>query len=118
MADILKSGMTWLNQQRQAHMSSLVVYRREGIAPVALGATHSRTDIEIADDYGATISAFVEDFLVPSDVPTFEPEAGDVIVADGRKYEVMNLGGEGCWRWSDPHRQARRIHTKDIGANA
>ena len=44
-----------------------------------------------------------------------EPQAGDVIVANNRKYEVMDLGGESCWRWSDPYRMTLRIHTKDIG---
>ena len=36
----------------------------------------------------------------------------------GRRYEVMNLAGEGCWRWSDPYRTTLRIHTTDIGADA
>jgi hypothetical protein len=40
-----------------------------------------------------------------------------VIAANGRKYEVVNLGGEGCWRWNDPYRQTYRIHTKEIGAD-
>ena len=36
--------------------------------------------------------------------------------ADGMVFEVMSLGGQGHWRWSDPHRQTLRIHTKETGA--
>jgi len=60
----------------------------------------------------------VVDFLVSAEVfaPTFgEPEPGDQIVADGVVYEVMDLAGQGHWRWSDPYRTTMRIHTKEIG---
>jgi hypothetical protein len=94
-----------------------VLYRRAGQADADVRATFGKTDYEVADGYGATIQSHVIDFLILADELGLEPEPGDVIVADGRKYEVMNLGGEGCWRWSDPYRQTYRIHTKDIGAD-
>ena len=61
-----------------------------------------------------TIVAKVWDFIIQADEMEFDPEPGDLILADGRLYEVMNLGGE-AWRWSDPFRTAYRIHTKDTG---
>ncbi len=69
----------------------------------------------MADESGMTIGSYVWDFLVLADELAFEPKPGDVIVADGRLYEVLDLAGERCWRWSDPYRQTYRIHTKDIG---
>jgi hypothetical protein len=102
---------------RTAHCSSPVEYRRPPDA-VTVSATYGKTDFEVADESGLTIGSHVWDFLILADALGFEPEPGDVIAADGRRYEVMNLGGEGCWRWSDPYRQTYRIHTKDIGADA
>ena len=116
MGDLLRQGSQWLEQQRTAHCSSPVEYRRPpGSATV--NATYGKTDFEVADESGLTIGSHVWDFLILADELGFDPQSGDVIAANGRQYEVMNLGGEGCWRWSDPYRQTYRIHTKDIGAD-
>jgi len=116
MADLLRQGSQWLTAMRTAHCSSPVQYRRPPEA-YTVNATYGRTGFEVADESGLSINAHVWDFLILADALGFDPEPGDVIVANGRRYEVMNLGGEGCWRWSDPYRQTYRIHTKDIGAN-
>ena len=116
MADMLQDGVTWLGTQRVAHMSSPVEYRRD-VDSLTVNATFGKTDVEIADESGLTVQAQVWDFLIGADELGPQPEAGDVIAANGRKYEVMNLGGEGCWRWSDPYRRTYRIHTKDIGSD-
>jgi hypothetical protein len=118
MRDLLREGMEWLEMQRTKYMSGPAVYKTDrgaGIETFDVQATFGKTDYEIADGYGATIKTRVIDFLISAEDLTFEPEAGDVILADNRKYEVMNLGGESCWRWSDPYRITLRIHTKDIG---
>jgi hypothetical protein len=101
---------------RTAHCSSRVEYRRTPDA-VTVNATFGKTNVELADESGLAVWSHVWDFLIMADDIGWEPEAGDVIVVNGRKYEVMNLSGEGCWRWSDPYRTTYRIHTKDIGAD-
>ena len=116
MGDLLQQGSQWLEQQRTAHCSSPVEYRRPPDART-VHATYGRTRFEVADESGLTVDAQAWDFLILADELGLVPEAGDVIAANGRRYEVMNLGGEGCWRWSDPYRQTYRIHTKDIGAD-
>lgn len=117
MGDLLRDGLTWLEQQRTAHMTSPVTYSssRAGQADVIVQATFGKTNYEVADDYGATIQTHVIDFLILAEQLGFEPQAGDDIIADGQYYEVMNLSGEGCWRWSDPYRATYRIHTKEVG---
>jgi len=97
-----------------AHCSSPVVYR-QGATELEIAATYGRTDYEVQDDYGLTVGATSMDFLIPAEVLELVPKPGDVIVADGRRYEVMDLGSENCWRWSDPYRTTLRIHTKDTG---
>ena len=116
MGDLLRQGSQWLEQMRTAHCSSPVEYRRPPDA-YTVTATYGKTGFEVADESGLTINAHVWDFLILADELGFDPEPGDVIAANGRRYEVVNLGGEGCWRWSDPYRQTYRIHTKDIGAD-
>ena len=119
MGDLLRKGSQWLEQMRTSHCSSPVEYRRPPDA-YSVNATYGKTDFAVADESGLTITAHVWDFLILAEdfsQEGFEPEAADVIAADGRRYEIMNLAGDGCWRWSDPYRQTYRIHTKDIGAD-
>jgi len=124
-SNLLKRGSDWLEQKRTAHMSSPVGYRRPpATTSVTVNATFGRTDVKIADEppgAGTTIESHVWDFLILAEefsnaFSGEEPEAGDVILANGRQYEVMALGDDiRGWRWSDPFRQTYRIHTKDIG---
>ena len=124
MGDLLRQGGQWLEQQRTAHCSSQVTYRREA-TELVVNATFGRTEYEVEDEGsggGLRVGAQVTDFLILADdlSPVFdEPEAGDQIVADGRVYEVLAFGPDlRGWRWSDPYRTTMRIHTKDIGADA
>ncbi len=113
--DLLRKGAAWLEQMRTAHCTSPVVYQRSP-ASYELQATFGRTTYEVADEAGLTVQAQAWDFLIlAADLP-MEPKPGDLITAQGREYQVLNLGGDGCWRWSDPYRTTYRIHTKDIGA--
>ena len=123
MGDLLRQGIQWLGDMLKQHASSPVTYRRpstdSGQATEAvIDATFGRTACEVEDEHGLRVGAEVIDFLVSAEVfaPMFgEPEAGDQIVADGVVYEVMDLAGQGHWRWSDPYRTTMRIHTKEIG---
>ena len=46
---------------------------------------------------------------------TGEPTPGDLIIeADDRTFEVQDIAGEPCWRWSDPYHKTLRIHTKAV----
>ena len=115
--DLLRQGSQWLEQKRAAYCASPIEYRRPPESTV-VSATYGKTDVELADESGLTIRSYVWDFLVlASDLQPrgWVPEPGDIIAADGQLFEVMNLAGEGCWRWSDPYRMTYRIHTREIG---
>jgi len=124
MGDLLRQGSQWLGAQLKEHASSPVTYRRDE-TELVVNATFGRTEYEVEDEHGLRVAAHVTDFLIlGADLaPTFgEPEAGDQIVAPsagsgqaGVVYEVMNLAGQGHWRWSCPHRFTMRIHTKQTG---
>lgn len=64
------------------------------------------------------------DWLIPADELVLDdaeatPQPGDQLIetlASGatRLHEVMPAGEEPCWRWSDPGRSVRRVHTKEV----
>ena len=118
MTDLLRQGSEWLEQMRTEHCSSPVYYEHDGQI-TSVNATCGRTDYEIATESGLKIGSHVWDFLILAEALDFEPEPGDVIEADNRRYEVMALGDDvRGWRWSDPYRKTYRIHTKEVGAVA
>ena len=116
MSDLLRQGAEWLEQMRATHCSSPVTYKRDALE-LEVDATFGRTDYEVTTEGGLNVGAHAWDFLMLADELGLEPEPGDIIEADGRRYEVMSLGDDTKgWRWSDPYRTTFRIHTKEIGA--
>lgn len=121
---MLEQGSAWLDQQRTAHMTRRVEYRRGGQS-APLNATIGRTLFEQVDRMGIVQCVESRDFLVLrtdlvlGGVETL-PKAGDrVIDPDGTSvavYEVMAPGAEPPWRYSDPYRRTLRIHTKHVGS--
>ena len=125
MGDLLQQGSQWLAQQRGAHCASQVTYRR-GETELALNATFGRPDREVEDELGVRVGVTMTDFLVASSdfTPTFgEPQPGDQVIApsagsgqgDSTVYEVLDLAGQGHWRWSGVPGTTMRIHTKQVG---
>ena len=95
-------------------MVSAIEYRR-GLEVLNITATVGKTDYEVEDENGIKVGAEVRDFLITAADLPFTPESGDVVVFEGRTFEVMNLTGQGCWRYSDPFHQTLRVHTRQTG---
>ena len=122
MADLLETGSNWLQSQRKQHASREVTYRR-GTDTVLVQATIGRTVFEQDDGSGIIIRTEVRDYLIDdadlvlAGEPTL-PLSGDQIEEiDSTQtftYEVMPIGAEPHWRYSDPYRRTLRIHTKHI----
>ena len=111
---MLNQGLDWLEQRLMGFCSSPVEYRRDSQSQT-VDAVYGKTDIEVDDQTGMTVSSFVWDFLIDAQTLGFEPDVGDLIVINSRLFEVMNLSGQGSWRWTGPNRKTYRIHTKDSG---
>ena len=86
-------------------------------------ATVGRTIFEQDDGAGSIIRTEVRDYLIDTadlvlNSQQILPEKGDQIEEqDGDNlfvYEVMPIGKEPHWRYSDPYRKTLRIHTKHI----
>lgn len=122
MADLLNQGSAWLEGQRKKHATRDVTYRR-GMESVVVKATIGRTVFEQDDGAGVIVRTQVRDYLIDTADLVLAgqqtlPEKGDRIEEPdaGQKFvhEVLPLGGEQHWRYSDPYRRTLRIHTKLI----
>ena len=117
MGDILADASTWLADKLASHAAGEVEYRR-GNDAYTVSAAKGQTEYETTDDYGLVLAAETRDFLIAADAfpeGLVEPQAGDRIVAGGVVYEVLDLAGQGAWRWTDAHRTMLRIHTREVG---
>ncbi len=126
MADLLDKGFAWLEGQRKKHATRDVSYRR-GADTVVVKATIGRTVFEQDDGAGVIVRTQVRDYLIDAADLVLAgsralPAKGDRIeeIDAGQKhtYEVLPLGGEQHWRYSDPYRRTLRIHTKLIATEA
>ena len=122
MADLLSNGMAWLESQRREHLSTSIVYERDGDS-LPLPATIGRTEFEVEDTTGVLEKVVTRDFLVAAaDLvlggSTTLPERGDLVREtvgnEEHVHEVVGPGAEPAWRYSDPHRNTLRIHTKHV----
>ena len=119
---MLRAGQAWLAGQLNTHASRVVVYRR-GELGVELTAVIGRSPYQQDDGEGVITRAQVRDFLIDTHALLLSiigslPKAGDRIVEidDDQTFifEVMPLGAEPHFRFSDPYRLKLRIHTKQI----
>jgi hypothetical protein len=123
MGDLLDSGLGWLVEKLQSHVSRPVVYRR-GIHEITVQATIGRTLLKLDDGYGGVRMEWTDrDFLIAAEDLILAgqktlPWRGDQIreTQDGKTlvYEVLAPGSEPEWRWSDPYHKLLRIHAKQI----
>jgi hypothetical protein len=116
MTNLLNHGLDWLEQNLLGFCSSPVDYRRES-ETIAIDAVFGKTDYQVSSESGVEVGAFIWDFLMDADALGMTPEVGDIVVVDGKQFEVMNLSGQGCWRWTGPNQKTVRVHTKEIGSD-
>jgi len=123
VADLLQQGSAFLEDQRHKHMTRPVTYLRGGDS-AELQATVGRTVFEQADQFGVVHRTETRDYLVRAQDLVLggeetTPKAGDRVRepsgAAALLYEVMSIGNEPPFRFSDPERRTLRIHTKFIG---
>lgn len=122
MSDLLQRGQAWLSEQLSQYASRPIVYQRDDVS-AELHAMVGKSEYEQDDGEGVITRAQVRDFLVNtkdllhSTIGTW-PRRGDrILETDGDTtfvYELMSIGNEPPWRYSDPFRFKLRLHTKLI----
>ena len=113
MANMLKTGLSWLEQTLKASCSDLVEYQ-QGETKKCVDAIAGKTDVGVGEDSGIRVQSYIWDFLIDVTALGLTPERGDIITSDGVRYEVTNLGDERCWRYTSPTRETYRIHTQEV----
>jgi hypothetical protein len=122
MADLLKSGLSWLSSQLQDHAATTLTYKR-GANEIVIVGTFARVDREVAQDTDYRIQNELRDLIVSAsqlkiDNQAIEPTPGDRVleVVDGetRTYEVLPLDGTPCWQWLGNREVDYRIHLKKV----
>ena len=125
MSDIIVDAVLWLNEQRELFMVVEAVYRRGGQS-VTLPVSLLKTDFRRVDFEANSILQRERDVVVNASRivlggSVVRPEVGDTldIPTPGgsvvERYRVEAPAGEQCYRNSDNHGVALRIHTKKIG---
>ena len=124
MTSLLSEGVEWLNTQRVDHLSEVVVYSRSGLPPFELAATRGSSTQQVIDESGQSVEAESVDFLVSSTSLAVSggfiyPMIGDRIQTTDSGglitiFAVLDLAGQGCYRWADSRGLIYRIHTKMI----
>lgn len=122
MANMLREGSSFLAQAQKAHASSPVTFKRDEDT-VDVQAVIGRTEFQFQDSDGNTVTFQSRDYLIlTADLVLggneVTPRAGDKILEVAGTttftYEVQSPDGGDVWKYSDPFRQVRRIHTKLI----
>jgi hypothetical protein len=116
--NVLARAARWLHKKRDEFLVIQVAYRRGGVGQVrALRATIGQTGADqLVEGYFVT-SEGIKDYLfntsdfIVGDV--FQPpQLLDTITEpDGQAWQVVEIGGEPCWRFSDEYENAIRVHT-------
>lgn len=113
--NLLAHGAAWLHTQRHSHLTDLVVYRVGGNGSgTEKQATRGRTGADQMIQDQLITSGGIDDFIFAAadfDLDATPPAPRDTVTdADGFLWEVAEVGGEPCWRYSDQHRNAIRVH--------
>src|SRR5690606_26035813 len=112
MPNLLEQGAAWLDEQRHAHATTTVTYRR-GDHHVEVPATVGQTVFRLDQGDAGTLRIVTRDYLIRRaelilDGDLALPQRGDTVeeLIDGATvtHEVHAPNGEPEWRFSDPYR--------------
>jgi len=118
--ELLGSGMQLLH----GFSSAAAVYRRaareegEQNLCVAIQVAWGKTEFEEFSERAVMLSTEAEDALIEDSAKLIDlieqPRPGDVITQGIRRWEVMGMGEEPCFRYDSAGRHFLRIHTRVV----
>ena len=120
MSNLLKNGLQKLQTVLAGNAAVTVQYRR-GEQTVSVAAIPGQTATEVADTEGINVCSQVQDWLIAyTDLAyqgqQWEPKQTDQVVYDGMVFDVIEVPGDGTWRFTDMYSRMMRIHTQFGGA--
>jgi hypothetical protein len=117
VANLLETAAATLATIRAAHAATAITYTR-GATSLSLTASAGQPPAAVVESSGLVTEVVIRDYLIEAaDITALsDPLTGDRITEGTRTFEVLPLGGEGCWRWHDPGQTTYRVHTKEVAA--
>ena len=115
--NMMQRGAAMVARTLGQHASHRVIYARNSLS-ISIDAVIGQTEVESQDTQGFIVRSVMRDFIMdtaPIDQHFARPQRGDIITDQSRRYEVVPVGDEPCYRWSDRDHTRYRIHTRLIG---
>lgn len=79
-----------------------------------ISATLGRTLFKSNNGYGVDVITHGKDFIIKANAISVVPSLGDIILCNGKRYEVLAPNDEPVWRYSGSNEESLRIHTKEV----
>ena len=120
MADLMQTGVEWLQSQLTASASQSITYARTGQTSLTITATIGRAFFRTnGPTNGPAVSRSDVDFIIdPTDLDFGSgqviPQRGDQITWNGETYEARAPQGEPLWRRVDAYGSLIRVHTLKV----
>lgn len=114
MPNLILDGQQWLREQRAQWLSELVTYYDQGSPIANVPATRASTtsEVEVGD---IIVETKLVDWLIEvANLPGVTPKRGDLVLVDGKYFEVLSLGGESHYRWHGSDQKTYRIHSRQV----
>lgn len=121
MADAFKSGMNHLIAAVKGNRGTAITYKRGGES-VSITATVGGTEAESDETAGIYVRYRSRDYLIEAadliiSGSQTEPARGDTIEetinGETHTFEVLPLGGEQAFAYSDHNHKQLRVHTRN-----
>jgi hypothetical protein len=104
----IRSGLRWAFEQIMKSDRVAISYKH-GSETHRMDAVYGKTYSSDSTSGRIVVGSMVDAFVIRGDAIDFTPRPGDRIACNGHEYIVADTSGSGCWRWTDPHKIARRI---------
>ncbi|MEM9825095.1 MAG: hypothetical protein AAF958_00825 [Planctomycetota bacterium] len=118
--NMMTRGAEMVARKLGKHASHAMTYRRREGSSIRIVAAIGEVVTDTEDADGFVIRSHNRDALVDAvhlceDGQSFQPARGDQVIDGIHVYEVIPIGGDPPWRWSDRRHTRLRIHLQYVG---
>lgn len=118
---MMTRGAAMVRRQLGRHASHAVTYTDDDAVSIVVVASIGVVEVASNADEGFVVRSRMRDFLIDAAYlktdagDAIEPQAGFFILDRGERYQIVPIGDEPHWRWSDRDHKRYRVHTQHGG---
>lgn len=114
--NMMARGAAMVRRKLNRHASHAVTYTDGDSVSIQVVASIGIVEVASSDSEGFVVRSRMRDFLVDvaymvADEVPLVPTPGWLLIDRGHQYQIIPIGDEPCWRWSDLDHLRYRIHT-------